>query len=84
MALGGLGLKALQQKLQKPTRQCDRCGLRTPLDKEQCVHCADLDERGLEALMEKVQWEREGVRNLGVLFLGLGALSGLIVLTLFI
>ena len=81
MALGSLGLKAVQHKLQKPTRECERCGLRTPLDQEKCVHCGELNDQELIAFQEKLQHERQGSRNLGVLFLAVAVVSGLIAVT---
>ena len=51
----GFSMKLNDYMSQKPNRTCDRCGLLTPRDEIECVHCNDLDGLQLENLKKKVQ-----------------------------
>lgn len=77
MSLGGLGLKAVQLRLQKRTTICSRCGLRYPKESEKCIHCGDLGEQELQELLSTVKEQRESNRDLGVLFLTIAVLIGI-------
>lgn len=70
----------------KPTRKCERCGLRYPYDGAHCPHCHDLDDVGLERLLQKSRRERRGGRELGRMLLlaaGVGSLLILLFISLF-
>ncbi|MCU7797587.1 MAG: hypothetical protein KZQ75_10690 [Candidatus Thiodiazotropha sp. (ex Myrtea spinifera)] len=70
MNFGGLVGKAALLKEQMKKKPCKRCGLMyDPVKKEKCPHCGDLDERGLEALLQKKKNEIQGIRQLGNWFL---------------
>lgn len=68
MGIGGLALKIAALRLQKPTKKCDRCGLRYPKDAEKCPHCGELGERELQELKEKIQEHRRSNKRLGLMF----------------
>ncbi len=68
MALGGLGLKLATLRLQKPTRKCQRCGLRYPKEAEKCTHCGELGERELNQLRQTIDEHRQSNRRLGLIF----------------
>ncbi len=51
----GFGMKLDAYMSQKPNRTFDRCGLLTPRDEIDCVHCNGLDGLQLESLKEKAQ-----------------------------
>jgi|GEM_PF-4541601 len=82
MSIGGLVAKLALVKSQKPTQKCERCGLHYPKDAAVCTHCGNLDDRGLNELLEAIEFQRESNRRLGLLFAGLAILftMGLVIL----
>ncbi|MES9991377.1 MAG: hypothetical protein ABW098_05450 [Candidatus Thiodiazotropha sp.] len=70
MNIGGLIGRAALLAEQMKKKPCKRCGLLyDPKKEEICPHCGDLDERGLEALLEKRENELQGNRELGYWFM---------------
>ncbi len=54
---------------QKPTKQCDRCGLQFTEDKDECPHCTGLSENELDELKRKIEEHHQSNSNIGKLFL---------------
>ena len=78
MSIGGmLG----HRKNQKPTQKCERCKLRYPQDTEKCMHCGELDEAGLQALLRKIDHQTQSNKKLGFKFL---LLAGFLLFGLFL
>ena len=50
MSLGMLSRLMLSKK---PTRRCERCGLRYAFDSEVCPHCSELSDEELALLKQK-------------------------------
>ncbi|MBT2971448.1 MAG: hypothetical protein B6D72_19645 [gamma proteobacterium symbiont of Ctena orbiculata] len=70
MNFGGLLARAALLKEQMKKKPCKRCGLLyDPKNEATCPHCGDLDERGLEKLLEKREKEFHGNRRLGIWFI---------------
>jgi hypothetical protein len=69
----GLGMTLAHLRKRRPTRKCERCGLRYTIDKDQCPHCGDLTEAQLVALQQRIAQHHQANRRLGLLFL-LGAM----------
>jgi len=67
-------MKFIPRPPPEPVRKCARCKLRTPEKHSDCVHCADLSDAQLHALLDKHQMELEGNATLGKYFL-LGAIA---------
>jgi ribosomal protein L37E len=77
--LGGLLAKAASLRNQKPTKRCNRCGLRYSYeDNEKCPHCGSLSDSELRELKKKIETEQAANRRLGVWF----ALAAIIILAL--
>jgi hypothetical protein len=67
MNIGGLAARAALK--QKPTKLCERCGLKYPEDEPACLHCKEiLSEPELEAFKEKIDSQGEATSNLGSIF----------------
>jgi hypothetical protein len=66
--VSALGMKFWDFLSQKPNRTCERCGLLTPKEKDECVHCAKLDENQLDRLSEKFNEEKASNLNIGNFF----------------
>jgi len=70
MNIAGLAARAALLREQMKKKPCKRCGmLYDPKKEEKCPHCADLDEKGLAALLEKKENEIQGNKRLGHWFL---------------
>lgn len=70
MIFGGVAGKLALLREQMKKKPCPRCGLHyDPKQQEQCPHCGDLDQRGLEALLAQREIEHAGNKQLGSLFL---------------
>ena len=68
MNIGGLGARAALR--QKPTRKCERCGLRYPKDLADCPHCHTIrTQADLEAFKAEKAAERAAGVRLGRLFI---------------
>lgn len=50
------------------SRKCERCGLRSPVRKPACIHCANLSDREVEALKQGIREQHASNTNLGKLF----------------
>jgi hypothetical protein len=62
------------------TLKCARCGLRYPVKDAQCPHCAQLSDREVERLRQRIADEHRGNANLGRLFLYIAVLLLLAIL----
>lgn len=81
MNIGGLGAKLAQVKSQKPTKQCERCGLHHEIDLESCPHCSHLDERALKELLIRIENEYQARKSMGRTFM---VVAAVLILTLLI
>lgn len=57
MKIGGLGARAAFK--QKPTKPCERCGLRHPIDEVRCSHCKDISDQELPTFKENIGTQHE-------------------------
>ena len=70
MSFGGLIARAVLLKEQLKKKPCKRCGLLyDPKKEEKCPHCGDLDNKGLEILLNKKKKEFQGNKQLGLWFI---------------
>lgn len=53
----------------KPTKICERCGLKYEIDKQKCPHCHSLSDEQVKELKVTIEREHIGNRKLGKLFL---------------
>ena len=83
MNIGGLGARAALLKHQKPTKPCDRCGLRYAEDLDVCSHCGTLNDQELHELKKRLAAEAEGSSRLGLYLLKLSVISALLFLLTF-
>lgn len=81
MGMTGLGMAFAHMRHRKPTRRCERCGLRHGIDAAHCPHCADLSESELHAFKAQIARRRVAARRLGLWFL-LGAAAIMVLLVL--
>jgi hypothetical protein len=71
MSLGmSIGWRAMQPK----KKRCERCGLYYTEKLNKCSHCGDLDDLGLQALLDRRDGESKGNASLGRFFI-LGAVA---------
>ncbi len=77
----GLGMFGAHRRHRKPTKECDRCGLRYTIDHEGCPHCIGLSDAGVENLKRRFRVEQIGNSRLGAKML-MGAVVLLGVVTL--
>lgn len=75
MNLGFL-LRAALLKDQLQIKPCPRCGLHYDQREPTCPHCADLDDKGLQTLLEERDRTREGNAAMGRVFLVIAAVLG--------
>jgi hypothetical protein len=77
MGIGGLVARAVLK--QKPTKLCERCGLRYSLDEPACTHCKDIvSESDLAAFKERIQQQKVSGVNLGAIFFVIALAIGLL------
>ena len=76
MSLSGLGARAALR--QKPTKLCERCGLRYAIDEAQCTHCKDISDSELADFKERIEAQHESSANLGYLFLVVALVLGIL------
>ena len=70
MNLGGLFARGAILKAQIKKTPCKRCGLHFDHSKnKECPHCGNLDQKGLEHLLEQQNVEKQGNKSLGSMFL---------------
>ncbi len=77
MNIGGLGARAALSKHQKPTKPCERCGLRYADDLDVCSHCGDLSDRELLSFKDKLEMERKNSSQIGTYFIVISIVSAL-------
>ena len=68
MNFSGFGMNLGFNRDRKPTQTCERCGLLSPIDEEECIHCGKLDEAQLHELKQKLLNNEESTRSLGGIF----------------
>ena len=79
-----MGLLGQALVRRKPTKPCHRCGLRYPVDEEECVHCKHIKtDRELSLFKEKLAKQREAKKNLGLRFLVIAVILTIILLLSF-
>lgn len=76
MNLGGLGARAALK--QRPTKRCERCGLRYPKDEDRCTHCKNVSDSELAAFKEQIEAQRESGGRLGAIFLVMALALGVL------
>ena len=82
MGIGGVGLQAAIKR--KPTKRCNRCGLRFPIDEKVCRHCSKFKtEHELEAFKKKIASQKAAKKNLGIYFLVTTLVLGLLLIFTF-
>ena len=81
MNLGGLGARAALK--QKPTKPCNRCGLRYEEDADKCVHCGDISDANLSDFKEGIEAQKDAEANLGSIFLVITLALGILLFLLF-
>lgn len=78
-----LGMSAAWRMMQPKKKRCERCGLYYTQKLEKCSHCGDLDDRGLQNLLERHAEELEGNAALGKYFvIGAVVIAALLILTI--
>ena len=65
----GIGMSLAHMRNRKPTKKCDRCGLRYQANKLECPHCHNLSEEELSQLKKKIARMHADYRVLGILFI---------------
>lgn len=63
-----LGSNIAWRAMQPKRKKCERCGLYYLEKSPKCSHCADLDESGLQKLLENHEQELEGNKSIGRIF----------------
>ncbi len=82
--MGFSGLAAQAALKRKRTKKCSRCGLRYPVTEVKCVHCGDLTtQKELDDLKRSIENSREGNASLGLVFLGVSIICGIVFLSMF-
>lgn len=81
MNLGGLGARAAIK--QKPTKLCNRCGLRYLEDELECTHCKDMSDSELTVFKEQVEASHESNAKLGSIFFVIALAFGVLLLLSF-
>jgi hypothetical protein len=78
-----LGMSAAWRAMQPKKKRCERCGLYYTEKLNKCSHCGDLDDSGLQALLERHEEEFKGNASLGKFFiLGAVVIGVLLLLTI--
>ena len=81
--IGGAGTKLAQALKQAPTKPCQRCGLHySEQEHDQCPHCSSLSDSELVQLQQTVQAEKRGNHYLGMKFLAISLMLGILLLFL--
>jgi len=79
--LGGLGARAALK--QKPTKLCNRCGLRFSENELECTHCKDRSDSELSEFKEHIEDMRESNAKLGSIFFVIALVLGVLLLLSF-
>lgn len=80
MSWGAAARAALKQK---PTKPCERCGLRYPEDEVQCTHCKDISDAQLPAFKDHINAQYESGARLGSIFMAIALVIGVLLLLSF-
>ncbi len=76
-----LGLLAKAFSKPKSTKACDRCGLHSAEDEDDCPHCKDISsEFELNVFKEKIELEKQAGGKLGQLFFMVALMIGVLLL----
>jgi len=78
MNIGGLGSRGALK--QKPTKSCNRCGLRYPEDEPECTHCKDMNDFELASFKESLDAAQESHAKLGSIFFVIALAIGVLML----
>ena len=78
-----LGMSTGWRAMQPKKKRCERCGLYYTEKLNKCSHCGDLDDLGLQALLDRRDAEIKGYASIGRYFI-LGAVAISILLLLII
>ncbi len=78
----GMGAFGAFRRRQKPTKKCNRCGLRYTIDNEECPHCSGLSDGEVKNLKQRFILEQIANSRLGTKML-LAAIVLLMFLILF-
>lgn len=65
----GLGMMLGHMRRRKPTRKCERCGLRHAIDLPACPHCNHLSDSELAAFRQELKRQARAHTRLGGLML---------------
>ncbi|MES9970047.1 MAG: hypothetical protein ABW092_08425 [Candidatus Thiodiazotropha sp.] len=78
----GMGAFGAFRRQQKPTKKCNRCGLRYTVDKQACPHCSDLSDDEVKNLKKRFRLEQIANARLGtkMLFAAVALLVFLVLL----
>ena len=82
MRAPGLGMFMSHMRNRKPTKQCERCGLRYRIDEENCPHCHNLSDAGVAALKQRFAREQISNHRLGSKLLMAAALGLVLILVI--
>ena len=63
-----LGLSVAWRSMQPKRKKCERCGLYYVEKSAKCSHCGDLDESGLQVLLESHEEELDANKSIGKIF----------------
>jgi len=61
----GMGMFYSHMRRRKPTRKCERCGLRHTIDLQSCPHCTGLTDEQVVQLKKRFVREQIGNSRLG-------------------
>jgi len=78
---GGLGARAALK--QKPTKPCERCGLRYPEDENECTHCSSISDSELPFFKEHIEAQYRAASSLGSVFFVIAIVLGVLLLLSF-
>ncbi len=78
----GLGMLAAHMRRRKPTRKCERCGLKYTIDHDACPHCSGLTDEQVVQLKKRFAREQVAHGRLGTGMLLAAAVLVVIVLAM--
>ena len=80
MNIGGMGMRAALERVRRPRKKCNRCGLYYLAKEEKCPHCSELTEKELSELLDRIEETHQANSNLGFWFF---VMAGLLILLIF-